>query len=119
MHVRTYFTSTTKYQSWVAFFTFFLIAEVILFLFSGFAFINANYKYNQLAIDNKIKGLRRMQRLDTEYEQFLFKEKEKIQFLRDGNPNRKSEEEEKADNNTNYNRAINSSVVEEDEVENL
>lgn len=61
--------------------------------------------------------MRRMQRQETEYEQFLNVEKEKIAFLTDGNPEKN--EEQKADNTTIQSRAINSSVVEEDEIEDL
>lgn len=78
MNITTTFTSTQRHGAFIALFSVVILSEVVLFMISGFVYINMQIKYNNALEAKQNQVTREMKIKDTEYEEILKQEKEQI-----------------------------------------
>ena len=78
MNITTTFTSTQRHGAFVALFSVVILSEVVLFMISGFVYINMTIKYNNAVEAKQNQVNKEMQIKDTEYEEILKQENETI-----------------------------------------
>lgn len=78
MNITTTFTSTQRHGAFVALFSVVILSEVVLFMISGFVYINMTIKYNNAVEAKQNQVNKEMQIKDTEYEEILKQENEMI-----------------------------------------